>query len=70
MQYKGLNKLLKTKAAEKGAVNYPQHLPIGCEVIAEIKGVPVQEVARETRRNALWLFFRREAEEQEGGGGV
>lgn len=65
-----LKNLFEAQAAEKGSVNYPQHLPIGCEVIAEIKGLPVQEVARETRRNALRLFFRRELEGEEGGDGV
>lgn len=56
----------KQQAAEKGEVNYPQNLPTACEVIAEIKGVSVQEVARETRRNALRLFFQRELDEEGG----
>lgn len=52
------------QAAEKGAVNYPRNLPDSVEVIAQAKGVSVHEVARETRRNALRLFFQRELGEE------
>jgi len=60
------SKQLRRQAAEKGEVNLPQNLPISCAVIAEAKGISLEEAARATRRNAQRLFFGRELEDGDG----
>jgi hypothetical protein len=48
------------QSAEKGQINVPENLTVSCAVIAETKGLTMQEVARATRQNALRLFFNRD----------